>query len=38
LVGYRVKSHRGIQFRVWATQQLRDFLVKGFILNEAFGH
>lgn len=33
-VGYRVKSHRGVQFRVWATQQLRDFLVKGFVLND----
>ncbi len=33
-VGYRVKSHRGVQFRVWATQQLRDYLVKGFILND----
>jgi hypothetical protein len=29
-VGYRVKSHRGVQFRIWATQQLRDCLVKGF--------
>lgn len=33
-VGYRVKSHRGTQFRIWATQQLRDYLVKGFVLNE----
>ena len=33
-VGYRVKSHRGVQFRVWATQQLRDYLVKGWILND----
>jgi len=33
-VGYRVKSHRGVQFRVWATQQLRDYLVKGFVLND----
>lgn len=33
-VGYRVKSHRGVQFRVWATQQLRDYLVNGFVLNE----
>lgn len=33
-VGYRVKSVRGVQFRVWATQQLRDYLVKGFLLND----
>jgi hypothetical protein len=33
-VGYRVKSHRGTRFRIWATQQLRDYLVKGFILND----
>lgn len=33
-VGYRVKSHRGVQFRVWATQQLRDYLIKGFVLND----
>jgi len=28
-VGYRVKSHRGTQFRIWATQRLREYLVKG---------
>ncbi len=33
-VGYRVKSHRGTQFRIWATRQLRDFLVKGFVLDD----
>ncbi|HMS56167.1 MAG TPA: RhuM family protein [Fimbriimonadaceae bacterium] len=33
-VGYRVKSLRGTQFRRWATSQLRDFLVKGFLLND----
>lgn len=33
-VGYRVKSHRGTQFRIWATQQLREYLIKGFILND----
>lgn len=33
-VGYRVKSHRGTQFRIWATQQIRDYLVKGFVLND----
>ena len=30
-VGYRVKSNRGNQFRIWATQRLREYLVKGFI-------
>ena len=34
-VGYRVKSHRGTQFRQWATQRLREYLVKGFILDDA---
>ena len=34
-VGYRVKSHRGTQFRIWATQRLRDYLVKGFALDDA---
>lgn len=33
-VGYRVKSLRGTQFRRWATAQLREFLVKGFLLND----
>lgn len=33
-VGYRVKSHRGTQFRIWATTQLREFLIKGFVLND----
>lgn len=33
-VGYRVKSHRGVQFRIWATQVLREYLVKGFALND----
>jgi hypothetical protein len=33
-VGYRVKSHQGTQFRIWATQRLRDYIVKGFALNE----
>ncbi len=27
-VGYRVKSHRGTQFRIWATQRLREYLIK----------
>jgi hypothetical protein len=33
-VGYRVKSKRGTQFRQWATQLLKDHLVKGYTLNE----
>lgn len=33
-VGYRVKSHRGTQFRVWATQRLREYIVKGFTLDD----
>lgn len=33
-VGYRVNSHRGTQFRMWATQRLREYLVKGFILDD----
>lgn len=33
-VGYRVKSKRGTQFRIWANKVLRDYLVKGFALNE----
>ncbi len=33
-VGYRVKSRRGTQFRIWATQRLREYLVKGFVLDD----
>ena len=33
-VGYRVKSHRGTQFRIWATQRLREYIVKGFALDD----
>jgi len=33
-VGYRVKSRRGTQFRIWATNVLRDYLVQGYALNE----
>jgi hypothetical protein len=33
-VGYRVKSHRGTQFRVWATQQLKEYIIKGFALDD----
>ncbi len=33
-VGYRVKSDRGTQFRQWATQRLKDFLIEGVAINE----
>jgi prophage maintenance system killer protein len=33
-VGYRVKSKQGTQFRQWATQRLRDYLVQGYAVNE----
>ncbi len=33
-VGYRVKSLQGTQFRIWATQRLKDHIVKGFTLND----
>ncbi|WP_123102162.1 virulence protein RhuM/Fic/DOC family protein [Acidithiobacillus sulfuriphilus] len=33
-VGYRVKSRRGTQFRIWATRTLRDHLIQGYTLNE----
>jgi hypothetical protein len=32
-VGYRVKSNRGVQFRKWANRVLKDYLVKGYALN-----
>jgi len=34
-VGYRVNSLRGTQFRIWATQRLKEYLLQGFSLNEA---
>ena len=33
-VGYRVKSHRGTQFRIWATQRLKEYIIKGFTMND----
>ena len=33
-VGYRVKSHQGTLFRIWATQRLRDYIIKGVALND----
>lgn len=34
-VGYRVKSNRGTQFRIWATRVLREYIVKGFAMDDA---
>jgi hypothetical protein len=34
-VGYRVRSPRGTQFRIWATERLREYLVKGFTMDDA---
>ena len=33
-VGYRVRSTRGTQFRVWATERLREYLIKGFVVDD----
>jgi hypothetical protein len=33
-VGYRVKSPQGTQFRIWATQRLKEYIIKGFVLND----
>ncbi|MGD9929354.1 MAG: virulence RhuM family protein [Mangrovibacterium sp.] len=33
-VGYRVKSHRGVQFRKWATALIKEYIVKGFTMND----
>lgn len=33
-VGYRVKSLRGTQFRIWATKTLKEYIIKGFVLND----
>lgn len=33
-VGYRVKSSRGTQFRIWATQRLKEYIIKGFTLDD----
>ena len=35
-VGYRVKSSRGIQFRVWANRVLKDYILKGYAVNQRF--
>jgi len=36
-VGYRVKSKRGTQFRIWANRVLKDYLLKGYVLNQRIG-
>jgi hypothetical protein len=33
-VGYRVKSLQGTRFRIWATQRLKDYLLKGYAINQ----
>lgn len=33
-VGYRIKSQRGTQFRIWATRTLKEFIIKGFVLDD----
>jgi len=33
-VGYRVKSHWGTQFRIWATERLREYIIKGFSMDD----
>ena len=33
-IGYRVRSHRGTQFRRWATERLREYLTKGFVMDD----
>jgi hypothetical protein len=33
-LGYRVNSHRGTQFRIWATQRLKEYLIKGFTIDD----
>ena len=33
-VGYRVRSHRGTQFRIWATQRLKEYIIKGFTMDD----
>lgn len=33
-VGYRVKSRRGVEFRIWATKTLKEYLLKGYVINQ----
>ena len=36
-VGYRVKSRRGIEFRRWANKVLKDYIIKGYAVNDHYG-
>ena len=33
-VGYRIKSQRGVEFRIWANKVLKEYLIKGFVIND----
>lgn len=33
-VGYRIRSHRGTQFRIWATQRIKEYIIKGFTIDD----
>lgn len=33
-IGYRIRSHRGVQFRQWATDRLKEYVIKGFVLDD----
>lgn len=33
-VGYRINSRRGTQFRIWATQKLKEYIIKGFVMDD----
>lgn len=33
-IGFRVRSKRGTQFRIWANQHLHEYMVKGFVMND----
>jgi len=35
-VGYRVKSQRGIEFRIWATQVLKEYALRGYTISQKF--
>ncbi|GHT02860.1 DNA-binding protein [Bacteroidia bacterium] len=37
-VGYRVKSQRGTEFRIWATKTLRNYILKGYAISQRFEH
>jgi hypothetical protein len=37
-VGYRVKSQRGTEFHIWATKTLKEYLLKGYAINQRFEH